>query len=62
MTKLEIACVICGLIGMIIYQPTSWKIVDGNASDIMLVVWKIVQQLSFLAMILLPLYFRLWRK
>lgn len=26
MTKLEVACVICGLIGILAFQPTSWKI------------------------------------
>lgn len=28
MTKLEVACVICGLIGILAFQPTSWKITD----------------------------------
>lgn len=62
MTKLEVACVICGLIGKLAFQPTSWKITNGNKADIMLIVFKMVQTLSFLAMILLPLYFRLWRE
>lgn len=62
MTKLEVACVICGLIGILAFQPISWKITDGNKADIMLIVFKMVQTLSFLAMALLPLYFRLWRK
>lgn len=62
MTKLEAACVVCGLIGMLAFQPYSWKIKDGNKADVMLVAFKIVQTLSFLAMVLLPLWFRLWRK
>lgn len=62
MTKLEVACVVCGLIGVLIFQPYSWKIINGNKADIMLIVFKILQMISFLAMILLPLYFRLWRK
>ena len=62
MSKLEAACVVCGLVGILAFQPHSWKIKDGGKADIMLIVFKITQTLSFLAMVLLPLYFRLWRK
>ena len=61
MTKLEIACVIAGLIGVLAFQPTTWKITNGNKSDFMLIVWKICQMIMFWLMVILPLYFRLWR-
>ena len=61
MTKLEIACVVCGLIGILIYQPTRIKIDNGNFADILLIAMFILKDLCFLTMIMLPLYFRLWR-
>ena len=62
MTKLEIACVICGLIGILIYQPTKIKVEKNNVSDIFMCLSLIIKDLVFLAMIILPLYFGLWRK
>ena len=62
MTKLEIACVICGLIGILIYQPTKIKVEKNNVADIFMCLSLIIKDLVFLAMIILPLYFRLWRK
>ena len=62
MTKLEIACVVCGLIGILIYQPTRIKLDNGNFADILLIAMLIIKDLCFLAMIVLPLYFRLWKK
>lgn len=56
MTKLEIACVVCGLIGILVYQPS--RVTLG---DIMVFIMLIVRNLCFMAMIILPLYFRLWR-
>lgn len=61
MSKLEIACVICGLIGILVYQPLSLRIENGNIADIFPVIMLIVRNICFLAMIVLPLYFRLWR-
>lgn len=61
MTKLEIACVICGLIGILAYQPTHIKIEKGNIADIILLIMFIIRDLCFTVMIILPLYFRLWR-
>ena len=61
MTKLEIACVVCGLIGIFVYQPTYIKIKNGNIADIMLLIMFIIKNLCFTVMIILPLYFRLWR-
>ena len=62
MTKLEIACVVCGLIGILVYQPTHIKLENGNFADIMLLLMFMIKDLCFLTMIILPLYFRLWRK
>ena len=61
MTKLEIACVVCGLIGILVYQPTYIKIENGNIADILFIAMFIIKDLCFTAMIILPLYFRLWR-
>ena len=61
MTKLEVACVIVGLIGSLLYLPTTIKIENGNLADIMSLVALIVIRLCFLAMVPLPLYFRYWR-
>lgn len=49
------------LVGILIYQPTHIKIENGNFADILLIVMFIVKDLCFLAMSVLPLYFRLWR-
>ena len=61
MTKLEIACVVCGLIGILVYTPTHIEIKKGNIADIMLLIMFIIKNLCFTVMIILPLYFRLWR-
>ena len=60
MTKLEIACVVCGLIGILCFQPTSIHIYKGF-SGILMILREVIMNLCFLAMIILPLYFRLWR-
>ena len=59
MTKLEIACVVCGLIGILIYQPIHIEFRKGNIA--ILLVMFIIKDLCFTTMIILPLYFRLWR-
>lgn len=60
MTKLETVCVVCGLIGILCFQPTKIHI-DKSFSGILMVFREIIMNLCFLAMIILPLYFRLWR-
>lgn len=62
MNKLEKACVICGLIGILVYQPTHIKLENGNFADIMLIISFIMKDLVFGSMVILPLYFRFWRK
>ena len=61
MTKLEIACVIIGLVGMILSTPTKMGHCKSKA-DIIAYIAFIGSKLAFLSMILLPLYFRLWRR
>lgn len=61
MTKLEIACVVCGLIGILVHQPTHIEIENGNIADIILLIMFIIKDLCFTVMIILPLYFKLWR-
>ena len=59
MTKLEIACVIVGLIGVLCSQSGKVK---GETKDLVLyIVHKLIFILVFGAMVLLPLYFRYWR-
>ena len=60
MTKLEIACVVCGLIGILGFQPTKIYM-DKSFSSILMFVREIIMNVCFLVMIILPLYFRLWR-
>ena len=60
MTKLEVACVVCGLIGILCFQPTRIHIGKGFSS-ILTLVREIIMNVCFLVMIILPLYFRLWR-
>lgn len=62
MNKFEKACIICGLIGILVYQPTYIKLENGNFADIMLIISFILKDLVFGAMIILPLYFHFWRK
>ena len=60
MTKLEIACIICGMVGMLFtINPT----IRSNTfkETTLMVVLIIIQNLTFLSMILLPFYFRYWR-
>lgn len=61
MTKLEIACVIVGIIGMILSHPTKMGHCESKA-DIVAYIALIESKLAFLSMIILPLYFRLWRR
>lgn len=61
MTKLEIACVIVGIIGMILSHPTEMRHCKSKA-DIVVYIILIESKLVFLSMIILPLYFRLWRR
>ena len=61
MTKLEIACVICGLVGILLSLPIHIEIENWNFADILLIVMLIIKDLCFLAMVVLPLDFRLWR-
>lgn len=61
MTKLEITCVIIGLIGMILSHPTKMGYCKSKA-DIVAYIALISSKLAFLSMIILPLYFRLWRR
>ena len=62
MTKLEIACVICGLIGILLYQPTSYAIRKSTVADILLLIFLILRNVIFLLMIIIPLYFRFWKE
>lgn len=61
MTKLEIACVVCGLVGILLYQPTSYAVRKTTMADIFLFIFLILRNVIFLSMIIIPLYFRLWR-
>lgn len=61
MTRLEIACVVCGLVGILFYQPTSYALWKSTLADIFLLSFLILRNIVFLLMIILPLYFRIWR-
>ena len=58
MNKLEIACVIIGFICIIL--NIDFK-VEGKTAIICVLISKIITNLIFSAMILLPLYFNCWR-
>ncbi len=61
MTKLEIACVVIGFIGMCMSVMRSFKIM--NWKDALSVgFFTLLRDAAFLSMILLPLYFRLWKR
>ena len=47
MTKLEIACVMCGLIGILFYQPTSYAIREATVADIFLLIFLILRNVIF---------------
>ena len=61
MTKIEIACVIFGIIGLI--EPLRIKVESPvDIADILLVLTFLLRYVICGLMILLPLYFKLWRK
>jgi hypothetical protein len=62
MTKLEIACVVCGLVGILLYQPTSYAVRKTTMADILLLSFLILRNIIFLLMIIIPLYFRIWKE
>jgi hypothetical protein len=47
MTKLEIACVVCGLVGIFLYQPTSYAIGKTTLADILLFIFFDATQRNF---------------
>lgn len=61
MSKLEIACVICGLLSILLSRLTKISVHDGNWVDAIMVVYLIFRQLVSLALVILPLYFNFWR-
>ena len=60
MTKLEVACVIIGFIGMVSMADFQIKI-DNWKKGVVLLLIVAMRTVPFLLMVLLPLYFRLWR-
>ena len=60
MTGLEIACVICGMVGMLLTINPRIRYNDFK-EFVILIVLTIIEILVFLAMVLLPFYFRYWR-
>ena len=59
MTNLEIACVIVGLIGMLL--PIKFEVkTPVPLADILVTITVLVRFVIFGLMIILPLYFRLW--
>ena len=58
MNKLEIACVIIGFICIIL--NINFK-VEGKTAIICALISKIITNLIFSAMVLLPLYFNYWK-
>ena len=58
MNKLEIACVVIGFICIILNIDFKAK---GNIAIICVLISKVISNLIFGAMILLPLYFNYWR-
>jgi hypothetical protein len=61
MTKLEIACVVGGLVGIFLYQPTSYARGKTTLADILLFIFLMLRNVIFFLMIIVPLYFRVWR-
>ena len=62
MTKLEVACVIIGFIGMVSMAMYCRIKIDDWKEGIVLLLIVTMRTVPFLLMVLLPLYFRLWRK
>ena len=61
MTKLEITCVICGVIAFL--YPLNIKVTPPvTFADVLIVIATIIRYLVCALMILLPLYFRFWRR
>lgn len=61
MTKLEIACVICGLIAFLCHLNI--KVTPPvTLADVLITLAVIIRYLVCGLMILLPLYFRFWRR
>ena len=58
MNKLEIACIIIGFICIIL--NIDFK-VEGKTAIVCVLISKVISNLIFGAMILLPLYFNYWR-
>ena len=58
MNKLEIACVVIGFICIIL--NIDFK-VEGKTAIICVLISKVISNLIFGAMIILPLYFNYWR-
>lgn len=58
MTKLEIACVVIGFICIIL--NINFK-AEGKTAIICVLISKVILNLIFGAMVLLPLYFNYWR-
>lgn len=60
MTKLEIACVICGLVGSL--EPLQIKVTSPVTLGDVLTILTIMFRYTLRGlMVLLPLYFRFWR-
>ena len=62
MTKLEVACVIIEFIGMVSMAMYCRIKIDDWKEGIVLLLIVTMRTVPFLLMVLLPLYFRLWRK
>ena len=61
MTKLEIACVICGLLAFLC--PLTLNVTPPMTfTDVLVVLAVIIRYIVCGLMILLPLYFRFWRR
>ena len=61
MTKFEIVCVICGIIAFL--YPIHLKVTPPvTLADVLITLAVIIRYLICGLMILLPLYFRFWRR
>lgn len=61
MTGLETATVIAGLIGIVMFEPTEIKLKENRLSMPLIIILCFIRNIGFLAMVILPLYFRYWR-
>ena len=61
MTLLEIACVAIGLVGMLTFALGGSIKIDNWKNGVVIVLIIILRTVPFLLMVLLPLYFRLWK-